>query len=285
MSAPTSIYGLADPTTGQLRYVGKTTKPRRRLDEHIADARRGVNRPSSHWIRSLLKKGQRPEIFEIEECGAGTDWEEAEQFWIAYFRSIGCRLLNLSIGGGSGSLGWRATAEQRARRSLATRGRIVSADTRRRIGLANTGRPHTERQRRLNSEAKRGEKSTKAKIKATDVPVIRSLIASGYSGAQVGSLYGITKQAADAIFHRESWRHVPEVDVDISRIVVPPVYRLRGKDVGTSKLTEEAVRDIRRRLVGKRGSRESGKSLAAEYGVSTTIISDVRNRKIWRHVA
>lgn len=283
VSKITIIYGLVDPLTNQLRYVGKTISGMaKRLEGHIGNARRGLNQPCAHWVRSLLAKSRIPEIFEIEACAFGVDWEEAEQFWIENCRSLGCRLLNLSIGGGAGALGWRATEETKRRMSLKSKGRIVSADARRKIGNANRGRPKTELQLRLSSERIRGEKHPRVKITEKDVPIIRALIAAGYSGAQVGKLFGIRKQSADLIFHRETWRHVPELEVDISGITVPPIRRLRGSENGISKLNESAVKDIRRRLQGRR---ETGKDLAKEYGVSTSVISAIRKRHTWRHVA
>jgi hypothetical protein len=44
-----------------------------------------------------------------------------------------------------------------------------------------------------------------------------------------------------------------------------------------AKLTEEQVREIR-------VSREKGTDLAAQYGVSTTQISDIRNWRSWKHL-
>jgi hypothetical protein len=53
---------------------------------------------------------------------------------------------------------------------------------------------------------------------------------------------------------------------------------LRGESNKSSKLTEAAVRHIR-------SSEESGSALARRYGVTQTLISMVRLRKIWKHVA
>lgn len=50
-----------------------------------------------------------------------------------------------------------------------------------------------------------------------------------------------------------------------------------GRRVGTAKLTEVQVRSIRQ-------SNMPGVFLATKYGVSTTQISDIRNRKSWRHL-
>jgi hypothetical protein len=93
-----SIYGLVDPRTNQLRYVGKTKKSlHKRLKNHVQDARYGFKRHVCNWVGELLRLGLRPEIFVIEEVAG--DWAEAERFWIAYFRSIGAHLTNIAKGG------------------------------------------------------------------------------------------------------------------------------------------------------------------------------------------
>lgn len=115
MTSAVKIYGLVDPRTQQLRYVGKTSKRRikDRLFCHLGHARlAGPKRHVLAWVSGLLSDGLRPEIFVIEEVPSGADWKEVEQFWIAYFRSIGADLCNRSIGG-DGGLGVRLTAAQR----------------------------------------------------------------------------------------------------------------------------------------------------------------------------
>lgn len=54
----------------------------------------------------------------------------------------------------------------------------------------------------------------------------------------------------------------------------------RGERHGVSKLTEDQVRDIRRRL--RQG--ELGNSIAKRYNVDPGHISLIRHRKIWAHV-
>jgi hypothetical protein len=56
--------------------------------------------------------------------------------------------------------------------------------------------------------------------------------------------------------------------------------RFRGEDIGTSKLTEPGVREIRRR----RASGELLSSIAKDFGVGETLVSMVARRKIWKHV-
>lgn len=94
----TTIYGLVDPRTDQLRYVGKTILPlSQRLKGHLYQATKVRRRHTCVWIRSLVRAGLQPEIFEIETVGE--NWAEAEQFWIAYFRMIGADLTNQTTGG------------------------------------------------------------------------------------------------------------------------------------------------------------------------------------------
>lgn len=115
---PTVIYGLCDPRSGELRYVGKTVAgTHRRRKQHIGDARRGIsNGHSGNWVRLLLAAGVEPEIFEIETVPVGGDWVEAEAHWIATMRAIGCELTNLAEGG-QGTDGYRFTDEQRQKLS------------------------------------------------------------------------------------------------------------------------------------------------------------------------
>jgi hypothetical protein len=56
---------------------------------------------------------------------------------------------------------------------------------------------------------------------------------------------------------------------------------VRGEEVGTHKLTEEEVRDIRDRW----DAGESKRALGREFGVSATNIGYVVRRESWKHVA
>lgn len=108
----TYIYGLTDPRTNELRYVGKTVlKPERRLQLHISFAKDESKTSRSYrWFRSLTRENVKPEIFVIQEIPPLGDWTEAEQFWIAYYRFIGCRLCNVTDGG-EGHSGFVPTAD------------------------------------------------------------------------------------------------------------------------------------------------------------------------------
>jgi hypothetical protein len=121
------IYGLADPIDGVVRYVGKTTQPAKRLYMHVWLATSGQSDTHrDRWIRRVVATGRAPVMLTLEEVTPAT-WEERERHWIASLPN----LVNTSEGGD----GVRAprTPEWRARIGAAHRGKLVSAETRRRL--------------------------------------------------------------------------------------------------------------------------------------------------------
>lgn len=115
MSIETIIYGLVDPRTDELRYVGKTIHHlNSRLRSHIDDAQVIKRRHVCAWIRALQREGLEPEVFEVDR--ALEDWSDREKFWIAYFRFIGCNLTNETIGG-EGVPGRKHTEESKLKMS------------------------------------------------------------------------------------------------------------------------------------------------------------------------
>jgi len=108
------IYTLADPRTGEVRYVGKTFDLRQRFFDHICKSKKTDKRKS--WIKSLRNLGLKPvmEVLETLENCDEYGWQETESFWIEILRFYGCRLTNLNSGGEGGR---RASPELRARLS------------------------------------------------------------------------------------------------------------------------------------------------------------------------
>ena len=95
------IYGLVDPRTGELRYVGKSTSGLKRPRNHCSPSHLKYKTHCAAWIRSLIAIGIRPDIVILDESPfAGNDTlEQAEIFWIAYWRAVGADLTNHTAGG------------------------------------------------------------------------------------------------------------------------------------------------------------------------------------------
>ncbi len=132
------VYGLFDPRTQELRYVGKSCQGLKRPRKHSAPSQLKKQTHTARWCSELAAQRLRPEIEVLEEHLGAETLYDAEQFFIAYFRSIGCRLTN-HVDGGRGALGLKHTPEAKARISAAHRGKVVSLDSRARISTAKLG--------------------------------------------------------------------------------------------------------------------------------------------------
>ena len=80
-----SIYALAEPHAPyEVRYIGKSTDPERRLYEHVQRAPTGSTW-SARWIQSLLRADERPLLIILERTEQGR-WAERERWWVASYR-------------------------------------------------------------------------------------------------------------------------------------------------------------------------------------------------------
>lgn len=92
------IYGLAEPATGEIRYVGKTERDiRERFSEHTRPSSVRRTQPVYEWLRAL---GAKPQLVVLETDPG--DIDEAERAWIATLAARGERLLNKAPGGYGG---------------------------------------------------------------------------------------------------------------------------------------------------------------------------------------
>ncbi len=149
------IYGLVDPRNGELRYVGKSSQGLTRPQSHACPSNLTERTHKGHWVKSLVDLGLKPDILVLEVRPDANSLNEAECFYIAYFRQLGCNLTNATTGG-DGAPGNRASETARAKmsasklgrkqspehiraRSLALKGHKVSEDTRAKIGAVHKG--------------------------------------------------------------------------------------------------------------------------------------------------
>lgn len=94
------IYGLVCPLSGEVRYIGKSVNPEKRLIAHLTGARTGsYNHHTARWIRKIEQLGKRPDMVILQELEAGSDWREVERGWIASGLEAGWPLTNSTAGG------------------------------------------------------------------------------------------------------------------------------------------------------------------------------------------
>lgn len=93
------IYGLIDPRNNQLRYIGKTKDCVSRLKSHIRFAKKQKFTHCHVWLRQVMKENKLPELCVIEEVPENQSWQDAEKFWISYWKYLGANLTNIREGG------------------------------------------------------------------------------------------------------------------------------------------------------------------------------------------
>lgn len=118
----------------------------------------------------------------------------------------------------------------------------------------------------------RGSRASRAVLTEAQVGAIRARLAAGASHRVLAAEYGVGKSSIGRISCGDGWRHVG-----------PAPRRKRGR-IGDShpqaKLTEVAIRDIRRRI----GRGEMQREIAAFYGVAPSRITNIKKRREWSHV-
>ena len=141
------IYALLDPSTKEVRYIGRTAiSIERRFCEHLAPSQLQAGSYKNNWIRSLLSKDLKPEPIALAEFSKDfSDLEQAETDYINLYRALGARLTNQKFGS-----------------SGAHPGHIKSKDTKaeisaRMMGQNNPmyGKKHSEETRRKISEKRK----------------------------------------------------------------------------------------------------------------------------------
>lgn len=156
------IYGLKDPESGELRYIGQSTRALKRPEAHWNDRRLLNDGLHVHnWCKTIVERGKFPTI-EIMEIFSGDGdpqmWlNEREIYWIAKKRRQGCRLTNLNDGGGGNSNPAPEIRERMRKAKLGklhkhpdgTAEKISKTMKGNKNGSSNLGKKRTEEQRAL----------------------------------------------------------------------------------------------------------------------------------------
>lgn len=99
--------------------------------------------------------------------------------------------------------------------------------------------------------------------------IVLAIRASTERGVDLAARYGIRPQNVSEIRHGRSWAHIEGETVT--------VHSRSGSGHHGAKLDEADIHEIRT-------SKARGVDLAARFGVTKTTISDIRNRRIWKHI-
>lgn len=119
------IYTLEDPTTGDVKYVGVTTRDlKKRWYDHCSNYYlKKCNHRTANWIKSLKSKNLKPIINILDIVDDEFRYKE-EMFYISLLKSWGFNLKNHTDGGSGGIVikknkGFKHTEETKKRISEA----------------------------------------------------------------------------------------------------------------------------------------------------------------------
>ncbi len=91
------IYSLLCPFTLEVKYIGKANNSIKRLKSHIRDSRTRST-PVYEWIKNLSKLNKTP-IMNVLCLTNIEEWSSIEKSLISDYKSFGCNLLNVAVGG------------------------------------------------------------------------------------------------------------------------------------------------------------------------------------------
>ena len=167
------IYGLIDPRTNSLRYVGQSVRLSKRFWRHCNP----LPTDRSHrgcWLRGLKKAGLVPQLIVLEEAVTSDEATILETFWIASLRSVGANLVNMTDGDQAPSRrGHTLTPEHRAKIAAAHIGICPDETTRAKMRTARENYRWSEetREKILNTKALRKERKQTLLISMTGIRV------------------------------------------------------------------------------------------------------------------
>lgn len=202
----TTIYTLAHPITGEIRYVGKTIqKLGYRLDNHLSEAE-NCNNKKCNWFKKLKRLSLRPIIEELDSSESFEEGCKLEIMYIGLFKSWNFRLINATTGG-DGVRGYSHTDKQKQAMSLRRKGKNIGKDnpfygrkhsekSKLIIGQKAKGRKHSEKFKQMMSNLHKGWKPTEDMIQSMKVRWCKKVIQLRNDGSYV-NLFNSIKEAAD----------------------------------------------------------------------------------------
>jgi len=183
------IYGLLDPRTNEVRYIGKSSTGMKRPNLHRKPSCLAKdNTYKAHWIRALQREGLTYKIEVLEYVSSRDELNAAERYWIEEARSHSWRLTNLTDGG-DGLSGAVFSKEHRAKISAANKGCRFTEEQYARFLLAIRKRDPSTRSTEAACRKNMGSKKS-ATFKAMISQVHRGKVLSAATRAKIAAANG-----------------------------------------------------------------------------------------------
>lgn len=148
------VYALVDSRTPEeIRYIGITNHPRRRLGHHCSQALDSHTR-KARWVAKVMGEGGGVLMRVITSSLSHVDAKACEIDLIARHRDMGDKLTNLTDGG-DGTSGRVYSAQTREKIASSRRGKPLTIEARALLSVANTGRTSPNKGKTLTPEWRR----------------------------------------------------------------------------------------------------------------------------------
>ena len=152
----TFIYTLRREDSVDIKYIGKTIRPKRRFIEHVSDSNLAfkTNNHLKNWILKA-KKEKCNILMEIIEEVSGNGCIE-EMYWIEQFKNWEFKLVNITNGGDG--FNKKHSIESKQKMSNVKKGKIVSNYTKLLMSESRKGFKFSEESKNKMSESKKQSK-------------------------------------------------------------------------------------------------------------------------------
>jgi transposase-like protein len=116
------IYGLADPRSGEIRYIGKSCSGLQRPKQHTRARGLALKTHNARWVKSLVEQGLEPVIEILDWRQDDSELGALEMQHIKQFRESGAKLTNITDGGDGGLAGVKHSLETKRKMSTSRGG-------------------------------------------------------------------------------------------------------------------------------------------------------------------
>jgi hypothetical protein len=148
------IYGLCNPETKVIRYIGKSERVKQRYQNHLNET---YQTHKTNWIKSLKRKGLKPELIILEKITNESIWQEREREWIKTAGEFGFKLVN-STDGGDGVL--NISGEGKKRMLATWKGRKHKPESIEKMRIRSSQQIKTEKSKNKLSKKMAGREIT-----------------------------------------------------------------------------------------------------------------------------
>lgn len=200
------IYGLFDPKENELRYIGITKNPKRRLGRHLMPSKLKSPTYKNNWIKYLLSQNLKPVLQIFEEFSLEKEAFDSEIFYITYFKWLGCNLTNTANGGEGGFTG--KPSEQTLLKLKEINSKPKSETHKSRISASHIGiKPGLETRLKI-SVSKLGSNNIMSKLDDEKVKLIRQLLKDSIQINKISKMFNVSRRTISDVKHGYTWSHV-----------------------------------------------------------------------------